>query len=60
MTLLYGVFFTLWVLKLYYKLYDKKTKKYVMWIGLLIVFWVLVRINKSVVSLDLQRIFWYH
>ena len=57
MTLLYGVFFTLWVLKLYYKLYDKKTKKYVMWIGLLIVFWVLVRINKSVVSLDLQRIF---
>lgn len=59
MTLLYGVFFTLWVLKLYYKLYDKKTKKYVMWIGLLIVFWVLVRINKSVVSLDLQRIFWY-
>ena len=59
-TLLYAILFTIWTVRLYYKLYDKKTKKYILSIGLLIIFWMLIRISKSVVEINiLERYCWY-
>lgn len=36
-TLIYLVIFSFWLIRLYYKLYDKKTRKYILYIGLLII-----------------------
>lgn len=59
-TLLYAIVFTFWTVRLYYKLYDKKIKKYVLSIGILIVFWMLIRIFKSVIGINsLERLSWY-
>lgn len=58
--IIYAVIFTIWLVRLYYKLYDKETKRYVMEIGLLIVFWMFIRIIKSVIEIpSLVRICWY-
>lgn len=59
-TLFYAIFFTFWSVRLYYKLYEKKTRKYILSIGILIVLWMFVRITKSVVEIDfLKRLMWY-
>lgn len=59
-TLLYAILFTVWIVRLYYKLYDKKTRKYILSIGLLIIFWMMIRISKSVVGVnELERYCWY-
>lgn len=59
-TLIFLVIFTFWVVRLYYKLYDAKIRKYVMIIGFLIVFWMLIRINKGLIEIkEINRIFWY-
>ena len=59
-TLLFAIIFTLWTIRLYYKLYDKKTRRYILAIGLLIIFWMLIRIIKSIVQTPLiERMCWY-
>lgn len=59
-TLLYAIFFTIWLIRIYYKLYDKRVRKYVLTIGFLIVFWMIIRINKSVIDINiLERYSWY-
>ena len=59
-TLLYAVFFTFWCVRLYYKLYEKTTKKYILNIGILIIIWMIIRITKSVVdNIFLERMMWY-
>ncbi len=59
-TLLYAIIFTIWVVRIYYKLYDKKIRKYVLGIGLLIVFWMIIRILKGVTTTTiLKRMSWY-
>lgn len=59
-TLLYAIFFTIWVVRIYYKLYDKRIRKYVLTIGILIVFWMFIRISKSVIDIvNLERYCWY-
>ncbi len=59
-TLLYAIIFTIWVVRIYYKLYDKKIRKYVLCIGLLIVFWMIIRILKGVTTITiLKRMSWY-
>lgn len=59
-TLFYAIFFTFWSVRLYYKLYEKKTRKYILSIGILIVIWMFIRITKSVVEVDLlKRLMWY-
>ena len=59
-TLLFAIVFTLWTIRLYYKLYDKKTRRYILIIGLLIIFWMLIRIIKSIViSSFIERMCWY-
>lgn len=58
--LLLGVIFTFWTLKLYYKLYDKKIRKYILMIGFLMIFWMIVRITKSIITDNyFDRMFWY-
>ena len=59
-TFLFAMLFTIWTIRLYYKLYDKKTRRYILLIGLLIVFWMLIRIIKGIaVSPLTERMCWY-
>lgn len=58
--LIYAVIFTFWTVRLYYKLYEKTTRKYILSIGILIVFLMFVRMLKGVVELELlKRMCWY-
>ena len=57
---IYLIFFTIWIIRLYYKLYDKRTKKYILFIGFLIVFWMLIRIFKDIIDISfVVRYCWY-
>ncbi len=59
-TLIYAVIFTIWTVRLYYKLYDKKTKRYVLSIGVLIVVFMVIRITKVLMPNELlMRLMWY-
>ena len=59
-TLLFAVIFTIWLVRLYYKLYDKKTKRYILFIGIFIVFWMIIRIIKGIVTNQfIERMCWY-
>ena len=59
-TFLFAILFTIWTIRLYYKLYYKKTRRYILLIGLLIVFWMLIRILKGIaVSPLTERMCWY-
>ena len=49
-TLLFAVLFTMWTIRLYYKLYDKKTRRYILFIGILIIFWMIIRIIKGIID----------
>ena len=57
---IYLIFFTIWIIRLYYKLYDERTKKYILFIGFLIIFWMLIRIFKDIIDISfLVRYCWY-
>ena len=57
-TLIYLVIFSFWLIRLYYKLYDKKTRKYILYIGLLIILWLILRISKSLIdNITINRLF---
>ena len=59
-TLIYLVIFSFWLIRLYYKLYDKKTRKYILYIGLLIILWLILRISKSLIdNITINRLIWY-
>lgn len=59
-TLLFAILFTMWTIRLYYKLYDNKTRRYILFIGILIVFWMLIRIIRGVtMDINIERICWY-
>ena len=59
-TLLFAIFFTMWTIRLYYKLYDNKTRRYILFSGILIVFWMLIRIIRGVtIDINIKRICWY-
>ena len=59
-TLLFAILFTMWTIRLYYKSYDKKTRRYILFIGILIVFWMLIRIIRGVtIDINIKRICWY-
>ena len=58
--LLFAIIFTFWTVRLYYKLYEKNTRRYILFIGILIIFWMLIRIIKGVtIDVRLERICWY-
>ena len=59
-TLIYLVIFSFWLIRLYYKLYDKKKRKYILYIGLLIILWLILRISKSLIdNITINRLIWY-
>ena len=59
-TLLFAIVFTMWTIRLYYKLYDKKTRRYILFIGILIIFWMLIRIIKGIIDYPfMERMCWY-
>lgn len=59
-SLLFATFFTFWTVRVYYKLYDGKTRRYFLIIGLLMIFWMLIRIIKGVaLEAKVERVCWY-
>ncbi len=59
-TLIWSIIFTFWIIRLYYKLYDKESKKLIMGIGILIIFWLFIKIIKSLFVSNLPvRLCWY-
>lgn len=57
---LYAILFTFWCVRLYYKLYNKKTRRYILSMGILIVFWMIIRMCKGVIDNNfLERMCWY-
>lgn len=59
-TLITSILFVFWSVRLYYKLYDKHTKKYIMCFSILIILWMLIRFIKVITTnLILERILWY-
>lgn len=58
--LLYAIIFTFWTVRLYYKLYEKTTRKYILSIGILIIFLMFIRMSKGIVETSLlKRMCWY-
>lgn len=56
------IFFTIWEIFLFYRTYDKKTKKYILAIGISLMFWMLVRMLKTTITFDQEwkyNILWY-
>lgn len=56
------IFFVIWEIFLYYRTYDKRTKKYILAIGICLIFWMFVRILKGILSFEneeIYNIFWY-
>lgn len=59
-TFLFAIIFTFWTIRFYYKLYDKKIRCYILFIGFLIIFWMLIRIIKGLIDFPLgERLCWY-
>ena len=58
--LLFAIIFTFWTVRVYYKLYDNKTRRYILIIGILIIFLMLIRIIKGItIYIKIERICWY-
>ena len=53
------IIFCIWFLTLYNRIFDKKLKKYILLIGALQIFWMIVRIIKSLTSGTLNNFMWY-
>lgn len=51
--------FSIWFLTLYNRIFDKKLKKYILLIGGLQVFWMIVRIIKTLTNGALNNFMWY-
>ena len=53
------IIFCIWFLTLYNRIFDKKLKKYILLIGGLQVFWMIIRIVKSLTDGALNNFMWY-
>lgn len=53
------IIFCIWFLTLYNRIFDRKLKKYILLIGGLQIFWMVVRIIKSITSSTLNNFMWY-
>ena len=51
--------YTIWLTLLYIRIFDKTLKKYVLSIGVLLAFWMIVRIIKPYTTGRVNEIFWY-
>ena len=53
------VIFSVWLTFLYIRTFDKTLKKYILSIGFLLVFWMIVRILKPYTDGKVTQLFWY-
>ena len=53
------IIFSIWFLTLYNRIFDKKLKKYILIIGGLQIFWMIVRIIKTLTEGTLNNFMWY-
>lgn len=53
------IVFIIWTFTLQYRIFQNSIKKYVVNIGVLLVFWIIVRIVKSVINEDITNLLWY-
>ena len=58
-TVLALAIYTIWLTLLYIRIFDKTLKKYVLSIGVLLAFWMVVRILKPYTTGRVTEIFWY-
>ena len=58
-TYIFLIIFSIWFLTLYNRIFDKKLKKYILLIGGLQIFWMIVRIIKTLTSGTLNNFMWY-
>lgn len=58
-TILALAIYTIWLTLLYIRIFDKTLKKYVLSIGVLLAFWMVVRIIKPYTVDRVTEIFWY-
>ena len=53
------IVFIIWTFTLQYRIFQNSIKKYVVNIGVLLVFWIIVRIVKSVINENITNLLWY-
>ena len=58
-TVLALAIYTIWLTLLYIRIFDKTLKKYVLSIGVLLAFWMIVRMSKPYTTGIVTEIFWY-
>ena len=58
-TILALAIYTIWITLLYIRIFDKTLKKYVLSIGVLLGFWMLVRILKTYTTVFVTEMLWY-
>ena len=51
--------YAIWLTLLYIRIFDKTLKKYVLSIGVLLVFWMIVRMTRPYTTGKINEIFWY-
>lgn len=56
-TIIALAFFCMWILTLYSRIFDKTIKKHVLTIGVLLVFWMIIKLSKDL--FDSNNILWY-
>ena len=58
-TVLALAIYTIWLILLYIRIFDKTLKKYVLSIGVLLVFWMVIRMVKRYTTGYVTEILWY-
>lgn len=58
-TVLALAIYAIWLTLLYIRIFDKTLKKYVLSIGVLLVFWMIVRMTRPYTTGKINEIFWY-
>lgn len=58
-TVLALAIYTIWLILLYIRIFDKTLKKYVLSIGVLLVFWMVIRMVKRYTTWYVTEILWY-
>ncbi len=58
-TVLALAIYTIWLTLLYIRIFDKTLKKYVLSIGVLLVFWMIIRIIKPYTTGTITELIWY-
>lgn len=53
------VIFTWWICRLYIRVYDRVLKNYTIWIGINLIFWMILKIIRSFTTGNINNLLWY-